>query len=478
MRGLAFLFLIIVFAGAAGCRGEPPSTGGGGGAIGIGGSVARGGTDSSAGGSGGLASGGGGGEGGGGGQSANEWHPCDENEAGEPCAWKEIVFSPPAKYRLFTGDPAVVDFPKVEWEACGEGCHFTTLGDFGRVTGDVAVSIYTDAETGVARAAAAVTHVMDTERQERYRRIIRLDDGELIGVMMGVRVTGTVSMSKIWDSALVVLHGGEGVVISMFDPSASSWDTKLPWDESQYRYQWCRDFDLDVSPPVYLFACNRGLEMMAGEGSTGVRTIPDSERSVIGAGNHGLAVWAQLVDGSGGEGEDSRIRGWSPGEEPKELGGVPGRVFGLAVASGHIAGYTAVVPPFDNREGRFFTISRDSGTQRIGPLTPLIGLGEIAANDSFVSATVGVRTESGSEKPAILLSRLSDWETRVLQLEDGTSSDWGIIAIDDEHVYFPIRHSRPGEHGFYRLYRYRLDGFESFGQPFPIERGKSQAPEP
>lgn len=66
--------------------------------------------------------------------------------------------------------------------------------------------------------------------------------------------------------------------------------------------------------------------------------------------------------------------------------------------------------------------------------------------------------------------RLSDRKMRVFPAREGRSIARTGHAVDDEHHSFSVEYDMPGKHGFDRLYRYRLDPFDSNGQP--VEAGE------
>lgn len=475
MRLTRTLLLWVLSTSVAACSTEVPSSiheaeGGAGGSrlVGTGGAGGEGGT-SGQGGRGGNGVGGRGGDPGGtGGDPAAE--------LGIPGTWTFVdLETQPIGYRLYEGDPSTFAFPAPEWEPCGEGCESSTLLVGDRSAG-VIVSTLRDGPDGETVALAGVRHVY-VGKQSAVRRVLRLKDGSTVGAYIGTGYGPDARYPGIGERIETALSDiVTDVEKSLFASCGldGRWVFREPWDLNGYRALNCEHFDLESSPPAYLFACPRGLEIM--RDTAEVMVIPDSQNSVTGAGSHGLAVWAEHPPGE----RVSRIRSWAPGEDVRTLAHVPGDVCQLAVGRDRIVGFKGAEPAGSPycigalKDTRLFWLPRDGGDAIEGPLFPYERLSAWSMSTAGDFAAVTLNVSSGTEK-SILLVRLSDWKMRRFPTPQGRSISTSAVAVDDEHLYFAVNYSMTGNHGFDRLYRYRLDHFDQIGEPFEIEGGEGAA---
>ena len=426
------------------------------------------------GGTGGMSNGGsGGGEGGTGGGSG---------EGALPGIWTPVEFEvAPKGFKLYEADPATLDLPKPVWESCGPGCDSTKLS-FGEVTGAVKVSLFAPTNEE-AIAVVGAQHLVEFKGGSAVvYRVIRLTDGKSISAFVG-RPEGDagklpVMSSRLESATSLLLSDGNS-------PSSPGYASMLqsfrrlfrePWDESHYRGLHCEHFDLEGSPPAYMFACPRGLEVMLETGDAMV--LPDSQYSVWGAGNRGLAVWAQHnLASEPGRAHRSRIRGWSPGEEVRELAEVDGLVCGLGVGEKVVFGIVGDDILGGSRcnsgltNARFFILPRSGGTLVRGPVPPVESRSFHVGATSITGDYVGLLLAGEPDMPyterwKIVLLRLSDWQMRVFPVPQGRSISTTGVAVDLEHLYFATKMNEPFKpQGFDRLYRYRLDHFDQIGEP-------------
>jgi len=442
--------------GAAGwTTGGTGGSGATGGAGGTGGSGAAGGT------------GGSGGVGGG----ATDWFDA-------PGTWTELQLQrQPDGFRILQGAPERLDFPPPNWESCGVGCESTEL-PFGDVSGSVIVSTTGGPGAGTV-AYAGLNHVLKAS-MSYIRRVVRLSDGATVGAFLAKsdpQLARYPFVGMRWESAMstLVLDGTGPRLYGVFD-TREGWDFKEPWDDSTSRARNCPQFDLDSSPPAYLFACSRGLEIMSARGSSAIMTIADSEKSVVGAGSHGLAVWAQHP---AGDERVSRVRAWTPGEEARDLATLPGDVCGLAVGAARVVGFRGTTGAGSSfcgtyvTEPRFFWLGKDGGTVEEGPIlsTEAMTVWSMSTAGNFMAAATNKDVPTAERPKSIFLVRLSDWTMRRFPTPDGKSFSTSSVAVDDEYLYFSLEFSSPEKSsGFERLYRYRLDHFDQIGQPFEPPR--------
>jgi len=460
----------------SGCRG-PVESGEAGGSAG-----------SSAGGSGGSSGSGGvggmptGGSGGGTGGTGIGGGAGGSGGLGLPGDWKPVRLDVhPAGFELYEADPATLELPRPEWESCGPGCESTTLA-YGNVTGDVIVATV-EAPTGGAMAIVGVKHALYLDGDPTLlQRVIRLSDGMTLGAFLKRAFGGAHPAIGVRAemAASVFLYDGDSGAKSYasleLSEGATRWWFREPWDESRYRTLECDHFDLEGSPPAYLFACPHGVDVMLETGEATV--LPDSANAVAGAGSRGLAVWAQHRLGrEPGEWHRSRVRAWAPGEEVRDLVEVEGIVCGLGVGDEVVVGLLG-----DDHTGsgrcntgltnpHFFVLPRTGGMLERGPRPPVDSPSAsiIVASVSGDFATVLLAGAPDMEYPdrwKIVLIRLSDWQMRVFPVPQGRSISTTGVAVDFEHLYFATKMNEPFKpQGFDRLYRYRLDHFDQIGEP-------------
>lgn len=469
------LLLTIVAALSMGCAEEDTVSNGGTG--GQGGSDGAGGTGGP-GGAGGV--GGGGGENGSAGGTGGEPEDVDYGWLTDPEIWTEVELEePPNSFTILEGDPAGFRFPQISWQGdCGEGCRSATL-EFGEVTDDVVVGGVSRASLERYGAVVAVSHYMDD--LSIVRRIVPLSGGgstyALQVVPQDPQERDFVVGSMPEDSEIFLLIGSQGRLWVAFD-SQNGWDIKRPWhQESQYA-RWCHPFSLDADPPVAFFGCENGLHVMKEKGSSSEVVIPDSQNSAVGTGNDGVAVWAQHRDEEE-QGRFSRIRAWTPDDEAKTIKELPGDVCGLAIASGHIAGF---IGDSDSQfcgwgvsSPRFFWMDREDGEVTEGPVLPgdLVAIRSLTTTDEFTAGKAVLPPDVGiphDERMRVVLLRHSDGKMRqFLMPPTGYSMGQTTVALDDEYLYFTRWNSAPGDHSFDRVFRYRLDRFDEIGLPYPPE---------
>lgn len=219
---------------------------------------------------------------------------------------------------------------------------------------------------------------------------------------------------------------------------------------------------------------------MKERGSSEVTVFPDSERSPVGDGNHGLVVWAQhpLEEGKG---RFSRIRSWAPGEEIRTLKELPGDVCALAVGREHIAGFRGEMAEGSGLCGsalmqpRFFWISRQDGDLKEAPILPAeeMMVRSLVTTESFTAAKTLRSPDKGiphDERTRVTLIRHADGKMRQFTMPPaGYSMGLTTVALDDEYLYFTRWNATTGDHSFDRVFRYRLDLFDEIGIPYPPE---------
>lgn len=468
--------LIFVTLGSVSCTEPDPGArtpDGHGGVVSSGGAGGEGGTAGgagTAGGTGGIGGLGGGGRGGAGGKGSRTQVTWPE----VPGIWEEVQLQrQPESFRIFEGDPATLAFPAPVWEACGPGCESAPL-PFGDVSGDVIVTGGRLGDGTRTVSYVGVHHWID--RIKAYvLRIIRLSDGTTIGAFVAKRndsATRGPVMGPRMESAMSVLALDGPLNLYGTLNINEGWDFKEPWDDSGYRALECQQFDLDSSPPSYFFACGRGLEIMQGKGSSEITTIPDSEASVVGAGSHGVAVWAQhSLEGE----RTSRIRAWAPDEEARDLARLPGDVCGIGVGAEVVVGFLGPDWRLNTfcrgtvTNPRFFAIPRAGGEVRVGPYLPTdeMSVWSMSTSGNFGAAAMTMSLDTPyADRKNIILFRLSDWAMRRIRTIEGRSFSTSSVAVDDEHLYFAVEYNLPGNQGFDRLYRYRLDHFDQIGEPY------------
>lgn len=474
MRLTRTLLLWVLSTSVAACSTEVPSAiheaeGGAGGShlVGTAGAGGGGGTSGQGGRGGNGAGGRGGVPGGVGGDPAAE--------LGIPGTWTFVdLETQPIGYRLYEGDPSTFDFPAPEWEPCGEGCEASTLRYIGTTEG---VTVSTIGYDPGNRTVGFIGTMHVLAGGAVLKRVIHIADGVTAGAYFGLPTNPEARPPGMYEKIESALSDHiadrEKTLFATLDLGVG-WVFREPWDTSGYRSLNCETFDLESSPPAYLFACPRGLEIM--QDTAEVMVIPDSQNSVTGAGSHGLAVWAEHPPGE----RVSRIRSWAPGEDVRTLAHVPGDVCQLAVGRDRIVGFKGAEPAGSPycigalKDTRLFWLPRDGGDAIEGPLLPYERLSAWSMSTAGDFAAVRLNVSSGKEK-SILLVRLSDWKMRRFPTPQGRSISTSAVAVDDEHLYFAVNYSMTGNHGFDRLYRYRLDHFDQIGEPFEIEGGEGAA---
>lgn len=454
-------------AGAGGSAGEPAGSGGTGGA------------DQGTGGMGGV---GGGSTGGAGGEEPPDFDPGAE--LGLPGKWEFVrLKQQPDKFWLFEGLPGTLGFPKPTWESCGPGCESTDL-TYADGAHRVVVSSEPSA-SGEADVVASMAHVLPGEKV-RLQRVVRLSDGLTLGALLSyTNEPGPHPRFNVMQrlegarSRLMTASLGRGsdeaplnILYLTLDAHTGRWIFREPWDGSQYRASTCKQFDLDSSPAAYLFACPRGLEVMAEAGSSAIMTIPNSENAMTGVGNFGEAVW---VEHDLELPFSSRIRAWSPGNEARTLAEIPDFVCGLGIGPDRVVGLRGTDERWGQgcsgglAEARFFEMPREGGEIRESPILPGVArrASSVSVYGDWMVARMGLPP---TEFPqwSIAIVRLSDWAVREIWQPEGRSFSKTSVAIDDEYFYYTQEYSMPGKHGFDRLFRYRLDHFDQIGEPmFP-----------
>ena len=332
--------------------------------------------------------------------------------------------------------------------------------------------------SGENQAYLAVFHHV-REANSSFHRMIRLSDGATIDALKFSPSNSLVEMSHTLGSwrhgpgIFSVEHPtGEGHLWAAFNP-ASGWDFKNPWTRIS---SWCNEFALAGESPVVLLACQDGIQAMKDWGSSSLTLLPESASSAVGAGNHGVAVWAQHLF-EAGRGAYSRIRAWSPEDDLRTIAEVAGAVCGLAVARNHVAGIRGEGVPgptcrnHPSASPRFFWVSED-GTVSEGPVLAeqaRIG-GKMWTTADYTAATVVFPSgeAGGSESTHVILVRHADGKMRRFSPPSGYQMAWATVALDDESLYF-TRWSDGLASAFDRVLRYRLDRFDEIGTPHPPE---------
>lgn len=435
-----------------------------------------GGAGGGSGGSGGIAtggSGGGPGSGGAGGGGGVDPH------VGLPGTWNLMEFEgQPDELRLYEGVFGTLDFPLLEWEACGTGCEsmFPAFGE--GIEKGVTVGTIPSSE-GRATAVVGITHWF-AGGAGLVRRVVNLTDGSTMGAYvlrkadpeeekpLGIGVTQGSATSSF------VIAGSPPRALYASLDSSNGWLFREPWDGAAYRPQSCLHFDLYSSPTAYFFACGLGLEVMLE--TSEVTVLPDSEGAFSGDGNHGLAVWAQHdFDTEPGERRRSRIRAWAPGQEVRELAEVEGLVCGLGTGAEKVVGLHGEQTEMGTgcfgglTEAKFFHLPREGGALVESPR--LAGKAWNVSSASVEGDYMAVLLSAHPFVPAeyrwkVVLIRLSDWTMRAFPQPKGRSITTSAVALDGDHLYFSMITEMSGNFGFDRIYRYRLDEFDQIGEPF------------
>lgn len=473
--------------GLHGCSGiaDPAGDGFGGqaGVGGSGGSPGGGGGEASGGSGGGGGVGGSGGGGGVGGSGEGRAGSGGESEPGwlsDPLIWTEIDLEAPVTSKLYRGDSAGLQFPDLVWEEdCGHGCSSLrfTIGDV--TNGAVLGSVFNSREDG-NDAYLTIYHVF-LERLRYVRRMIRLSDGADISALNLLRGKGDrrISMSGegLFESpAILNFHyGEEPLLIWGVHGVDAGWDLKMPGRSLPRFAMYCFNFGLSVEPPVYFFACSEGLHVMDKRGSSESTLVPGSEGVTVVGGAHGKAVWAQHIDDEE-ERRISRVQSWEPGGKIEFIADLPGDVCALAVAKTHVAGFrgdknvgSAYCGGFVDNP-RLFWISGE-GEVAEGPILPAAEMivKSIATTEHFTAVRFLLAPEiSHGERMRVMLVRHSDKKMRQFAMPPaGFTMGNTTVALDDDYLYYTQWNSRPGDHSFDAVYRYRLDLFDEIGIPYP-----------
>lgn len=465
-----------------GCHSSPITEQGGAGGevVAPGGEGGAGGSVEGTGGAGGKSSPGDGGSGGTRGGPAREEPPDFDPAAdlGLPGEWRFVELNKqPSKFWFFEGQSGSLNLPAPVWEPCGPGCEFSSL-NYLKGTHQVVVSSEMDSDTGAVVTIVGMRHSFE-KSNFFLNRIVRLSDGVTIGALLAHPRSPELypAVFSRPESARSILASDSDSetfrILYVSLESTGQWNFREPWDTSGQRATSCKQFDLDSSPSAYLFACPHALEIMAEAGNSRITAIPDSKNAVNGAGNFGEAVW---VEHDYELPFSSRIRAWSPGKEPRTLAEIPDFVCGLGIGPDKIVGLRGLDELYGQgcwgglAEARFFKMNRDGGEIEESPVLPgeARGISDVSVYGDWLVARLALPPTAGHPRRSIVIVRLSDWTIRQIWEPEGRTLANSSVAVDDEYFYFTTEYSMVGNHGFDRLYRYRLDHFEQIGEPiFP-----------
>lgn len=404
----------------------------------------------------------------------------------DPTIWTEVeIEQPPVSFKIFKGEPGKLKFPKIKWmEDCGPGCSSSTL-EYADITDEVVLGSISSLDRERSEAYVAVSHHRMVETKSSVRRLIRLSDSteisalhfipnnpDDIGFLFGIR-TEDLGVFNLGE------RSQDGTLWVSFGPE-TGWDFKSPWSKVDQFASWCHSFGLAIEPPATFFACQNGLHVMKERGSSETTLFPDNERSAVGDGNHGIAVWAEHPFDEAGA-RVSRIRAWSVDEGVRTIMELPGDVCGIAVGRDHIAGFRGEEPEGSGLCGssltkpRFFWISREDGQLKEGPVLPAEEMlaRSVVTTERFTAAKTTLspfKEIPHHERTRVTLIRHEDGKMRQFSMPAaGYSMGKTTVALDDEYLYFTRWNAAPGNHGFDRVFRYRLDLFDEIGLPYPPE---------
>lgn len=408
--------------------------------------------------------------------------PTDVGPGLDDANWAVVTLERPAKsLTIFKWQGHQPIFPETRWEdGCGLGCSSTSLRFGDGIEGMTIGSRYAE-HTGRHEAYAMEVHYFENTARS-IARAWRLSDGAELGGLLVTPKDGEARRFVVSPRS----EDPDVILVQSFDDgnlwlvhSRSGWDLKLPWRPLSLDAELaelCYNFGAPEQP-VLAFGCPTGLHVMKTRGNSEVSVLGEKVRVPTGEGSGSSLIWAEHVQKTDNE-IASRIRVWSfGGDEVRNLGELPGEVCALAATREHVAG----VWSRDGADSRFclshmanpeiFRIGRDDGRLELGPRLAdgAVRVGSLRTNGRFSALIAEFPTGQatiGSEATRILLLRHSDGKMRQFVAPAGFTLGRSTIAIDEEHLYFTRWSSKPRDHRFDRLFRYRLDSFDEIGEPY------------
>lgn len=395
-----------------------------------------------------------------------------------PCGWQKTSLPDERAVYREASASQLARIPPLEWAACGAGCESTSL--VLGVNGTFA-SFATVQDDHRQSAYVAVTHHVPFDGNAYFpiRRVVALSDGATVSVL-SARYAQHVANKTVYmfdrESAFKLFVSESADVFRAvnagFDLKKSRWDFKQPWYDGSVsdRYAWCLHAGLGASPPSVIFLCGDQVEMMNQQGSRTLWVVPDSASSLSVGADNGEAVWAQPGDAGT---QRSRVRAWTAGGTVvREVVEVDGNACGFGPRDDKTIGFRGE-SPFGCTQflsgKRFFRVL-PNGELIDGPLIggDSLAVSRISAGKDYATAFgIAESVDGGEKREFVILIRLADWKMKRFWAPAGWRLAPDGSVVDDEYLYFAQLFDRGNETGLLdMLFRYRLDQFDSFGEPF------------